>query len=320
MLQRRTFGIAAGASLLVRSAKAAEESLTVAVGQRGAWDTSVCEFGQRAGLFKAQGLALDVLYTDGGAETQQAVIAGGVEIGIGVGFLGIISAAAKDAPVRVISANFTGATDTFWYARADSGIASFADAGGKTVAFSAVGSSSNLLVLALVKKAGVQAKLVPTGGPSATLTQVMSRQIDIGWSLPPVGFKELEDGSARLVGNGRVFPELATQTVRCNITNAATLAARRPVLARFITAYRDTIEWMYADARAIEYYADFAGTTVPLARKARDENYPKAALALGQPQGLDQSLTQALDLKRIRAPLTPQQVERMLAIIEPASA
>ena len=322
-MQRRTFSIAAAATMLARPAMAqgtlAEETFTVAVGQRGAWDTSVCEFGQRAGLFREQGLALNLLYTDGGAETQQAVIAGGVEIGVGVGFLGIIAAASKDAPIRVISGNFTGAWDTFWYARADSGITSFADAGGKTVAFSAVGSSSNLLALALVKKAGVQAKLVPTGGPAATLTQVMSRQIDIGWSLPPVGFAEMADGSTRLVGNGRVFPELETQTVRCNITNAATLAARRPALVRFMTAYRTTIDWMYSDPRAISWYAEFAGTTEALARKARDENYPKRALALGRPQNLDLSLAQALELKRVRAPMTPQQIDRMLAIVEPAS-
>jgi len=48
--------------------------LKLAVGQRGNWDTSVAEVGQRLGVFKKHGLNLEILYTQGGGETQQAVI------------------------------------------------------------------------------------------------------------------------------------------------------------------------------------------------------------------------------------------------------
>ena len=36
-----------------------------AIGQRGNWDTSVSEIGQRAGIFKKHGLELDIVYTKG---------------------------------------------------------------------------------------------------------------------------------------------------------------------------------------------------------------------------------------------------------------
>ena len=55
-----------------------QDMLKLAVGQRGLWDTSISDVGQRAGIFKKHGLTLEILYTQGAGETQQAVISGGV--------------------------------------------------------------------------------------------------------------------------------------------------------------------------------------------------------------------------------------------------
>ena len=80
--------------LLVISSTAirADETLKVAVGQRGSWDTSVSELGQKAGIFKKHGLDLDLLFTQGAGETQQATISGSVDIGIGGGMMGVLGA------------------------------------------------------------------------------------------------------------------------------------------------------------------------------------------------------------------------------------
>ena len=72
----RLGGIAAAAlvALATLSAARAEDQLKLAVGQRGNWDTSFAEIGQRAGVFKKHGLTLEIVYTQGSGETQQAVI------------------------------------------------------------------------------------------------------------------------------------------------------------------------------------------------------------------------------------------------------
>ena len=76
---------AVGATLAMLSASAlqfvgfaafAQDKLKLAVGQRGNWDTSISELGQRVGIFKKHGIELELLYTQGGGETQQAVISG----------------------------------------------------------------------------------------------------------------------------------------------------------------------------------------------------------------------------------------------------
>src|SRR5665647_2763383 len=80
--------IAVLALALVGSAAFSQETLKLAVGQRGNWDTSVPELGQRAGIFKKRALNLELVYTQGGGETQQAVISGSVDIGITAGNVG----------------------------------------------------------------------------------------------------------------------------------------------------------------------------------------------------------------------------------------
>src|SRR5690242_21823589 len=119
------------AAVVTSSHAAAQETLKLAVGQRGLWDTAISEIGYRGGIFKKHGLDLELLWTQGAGETQQAVIAGSVDVGVGVGIMGVLSAFSKGAPVRVIGAEITGAGDLFWYVKGDSPIKSLKD--GKTI-------------------------------------------------------------------------------------------------------------------------------------------------------------------------------------------
>jgi NitT/TauT family transport system substrate-binding protein len=100
---------ALAAAILPPQLARAQDNLKLAVGQRGNWASSVAEVGQRAGIFKKHGLTLDLLYTQGSGETQQAVIAESVDVGIAAGTMGAMSAFAKGAPVRIIAAETTGA-------------------------------------------------------------------------------------------------------------------------------------------------------------------------------------------------------------------
>ena len=69
-------GCALAAAALLATQAFAQDTLKLAVGQRGNWDTSISELGQRAGIFKKHGLALEIVYTQGAGETQQAAISG----------------------------------------------------------------------------------------------------------------------------------------------------------------------------------------------------------------------------------------------------
>src|SRR4051812_49784473 len=57
----------------------AQDTLKIAVPQRGAWDTSITEIGNRAGIFKKHGVNAELLFTGGGAEALGAIIGGSID-------------------------------------------------------------------------------------------------------------------------------------------------------------------------------------------------------------------------------------------------
>ncbi len=314
-MKRRDALLLGGAAILASpAAHAADDTLKLAIGQRGNWENSASELGQDAGIFKKHGLVLDILYTEGGGQTQQAVISGSVDIGVGVGTYGVLGAFAKGAPVRIIGNSMDGAHDLYWYVQASSPIHKMSDAAGKTVAFSTTGSSTDLVVLGLQQALGVKFKPVATGSPPATFTQVMSGQIDVGWASPPFGVPAVDEGRTRIVARGSDVPEFANQSVRVMIANAAMLARRADAVARYMQAYRESVDWLYQDPAALVAYGKWAGVTPELAKRVRDEFYPQQNMDPDRILGMDALGKDAVTYKYLASPLSPEQVKALVQI------
>src|SRR5262245_20729739 len=302
------------ATMATGSAAFAEDTLRLTVGQRGLWDTSISDVGQRAGIFKKHGVTLELLYTQGSGETQQAVFAGSVDIGVSVGVMGALAAYAKGAPVRIIGNEITGAGDLYWYVKSDSPIKTIKDFDGKTIAFSTVGASTHGVVTAFIKQYGLTAaKPTQTGGPAPTLTAVMSGQVDVGWAAPPFGLDQLDRKEIRQIatGNDTTFKG---QSIRLVITNQQTLQNRKDAIVRFMKAYRESIDWMYSDPAALKTYAEFAGIAEAKAKRIRDYYFPKSVLSPDKIVGVDLIMPEAVDLKFIPAPLTKEELAELIQI------
>jgi NitT/TauT family transport system substrate-binding protein len=300
---------------LTNGAALAQDKLKLALGQRGNWDTAISELGQRAGIFRKHGLDLDILWTQGAGESQQAVISSSVDIGL-AGTLAALGAYQKGAPLRIIAAEATGAAD-FWYVRSDSPIQSIKDLDGKTIAYSTNGASTQTVVLAFLKQAAVAAKPVATGGPAPTFTQVMSGQVDVGWSAPPFGLDAQRDSKIRIIAHAADVPIGRDQTIRALVTTAAALETRGDAIRRYVDAYRETIEWMYSSDDALKAYADFAQITPDLARRVRDDFFPKALVWPDRISGLDTLQPDGVTFKFLREPLTPEQLAQVIQIPKP---
>jgi NitT/TauT family transport system substrate-binding protein len=307
--------LALAALLGAAQAASAEDTVKLAIGQRGNWDTSVSEIGQRAGIFKKHGLNLEMVYTNGSGETQQAVISGSVNIGIAGGVMGALSAYSKGAPVRIISAETTGAGDLYWYVKADSPIKSIKDANGHSIAYSTHGSSTNGVVLAFVKQYKLdKAKPVAMGGPAANITAVMTNQVDIGWAAPPFGLDQLDKGDIRMIATGNDATVFKGQTVRVNLANANYLKVHGDVVKRYMAAYRETVHFMYNDPKALEIYSDWLKITVAKAKRTRDNFFKPPAIEPDRIVGLDQIVKDAGDLKFTAKPLTKEQLADLIQI------
>ena len=305
--------VAAVAAMIQANLVLADDLVKMTIGQRANWDTSITHLGDKAGIFKKHGLQLEMIYTSGSGETLQPVISGGVDLGLAVGTLGAMAAYVKGAPVRIIGAQATGAAD-YWYAK-NPDIKTLKDTNGRTIAFSTVGSSTNSIVRAFIDEFKLTAKPQPTGNPSATLTAVMTDQVDVGWASPPFGLKEMEEGKIHLVARATDAALVRGQTIRVLVANAKVLAKRKDVIDRFMKAYRQSIDYMYSsNQQVITDYAEFAKVPEVMAKRVRDEFFPKSLVNPDQIHGLDSLIPEAVNLKFIPAALTKEQTAELIQI------
>ena len=303
--------LAAIAAAVLTAQAQAEDMGKMTIGQRGNWDTAIPHLGTKAGIFKKHGIVMEMVYTRGSGETVQPVISGNVDLGIAVGTLGAIGYYAKGAPIRIVAAEATGAAD-YWYAK-DPAIKTLKDSKGKSIAYSTNGSSTHSMVLAFIKEFKLDVKTVATGGPPATLTNVMSGQVDIGWAAPPFGLKEMEEGKIHLVARGGDTKIIGGQTIRTIIANADVLKNRKDVIKRFMKAYAETIDYMYSDnPKVMTDYAEFAKITPALGKRVRDEFFPKSLMQMTEIKGLSDLLKDAVELKYAPKELTKEQVAELI--------
>jgi len=302
--------------ILCSAAARADDQIKIAVGARGNWETAAAELGQNAGFFRKRGLALDLLYTQGSGETQQAVISGSVAIGIGLGTTSVMNAFAKGAPLRAIGNASTGSSE-YWYVPANSPLQRMKDAAGRSIAYSTVGSSSHLEVLGFLKYYGLDAKPIGTGGTAATFTQVMSGQVDVGWSSPPFGLDAVADGKIRIIARGSDLPYFRDQTIRLIVANADYLQQQGAIVARFIQAYRDSLQWMYGTPAGLKAYAQLAHVPETAALAVRDTFYPRDNMLVDHVSGLASVMADGVEFKYLAAPLSPEQLEKLFRVPPP---
>ena len=171
--------LALAASLLVVSsswAAAAPRKIVLVVPHRVFFTVALPVYvAQEKGFYKEGGLEVDAVFTKGGGENVQAVVSGDAQIGLGTGFFAVLSAFEKGAPVKVAAGEITG-MDAFWYVLGNSSIRRLEDLAGKKIAFSRAGSSSHMVVLAIVDQVKVKGLQPPEpvslGGLSDTFTGV----------------------------------------------------------------------------------------------------------------------------------------------------
>jgi NitT/TauT family transport system substrate-binding protein len=310
---RHIAGAAAMAAVAFVQPAAADDLVKLTIGQRGNWDTAICQLGDMAGIFKKHGIQLEMIYTSGSGETLQPVISGSVDVGLAVGTLGAMAAFSKGAPVRIIGAEATGAAD-YWYAK-NPAIKTLKDTNDHTIAYSTNGSSTHSVVRAFIDEFKLTAKPQATGNPSSTLTTVMTDQVDVGWAAPPFGLKEMDEGKIHLVARATDAALVRGQTIRVMVANAETLKSRKAVIERFMQAYRESIDYMYSsNPQVLADYSEFARIAPAMAKRVRDDFFPKSLIDPDAIHGLDTLLPEAVNLKFISEPLTKEQIAELIQI------
>jgi NitT/TauT family transport system substrate-binding protein len=294
----------------------AADKLVVSVTGAASWDTSVVAYCQRLGFFEEQNLDVKIAATDVMSQNIQAVIAGSADVGSAAVPV-LIAAGIQGAPVKMIASYFKGASDFLWYVRSDSPIKSFKDVTpDTTIGTASLGSNSHILAAAFLDQYGKTAKIVPVGPQAAALAQIMAGQVDVtsnGNGL--LGVPEYASGEVRPIAYGKDLTIMDGVTARGFVVSTDTLAKRREVLVRFLQALQKTIDWMYSDPKAIEWFAEATQASIEDAKRVREFSYPAGSLAIEDVTGIDVTVKQLIDYKRIDRAPTAEELSNMFDIV-----
>jgi NitT/TauT family transport system substrate-binding protein len=92
------------------------------------------------------------------------------------------------------------------------------------------------------------------------------------------------------------------------------LSTKKAALDRFMKAYRETVDLMYSDDKAVKVYADWLGISIEKAKRTRDEFFPKVSIDPDKVVGLETIIQDAVTMKYTAAPLSKEQLAELIQI------
>jgi NitT/TauT family transport system substrate-binding protein len=312
-----TLAIAAIALAGLAMPAKADDSVCVAVPQKGSWDSYLSQFAVDQGFFKRERIELRFTYTSGGSDTIQAVVSGNCDIGLSTGTSAVIAAYVKGAPLKIVASQMVGASDLYFYVKADSPINKFSDLDGKSVGFTRPGSSSYTVTHMLADQEKVKPTFVASGEMPATLTMVMSGQIDVGWAAVPNLLELVQQKKIKMIARGADVRALNGQTIRVDFASANFLRERHDVGVRFFRAYDAAMDALYKNLdgslAAFAKWSDMA----PDQAKLLKPYITRKSVSLYPVQGFERSVAEALEQKMIAGPLTDEQQKGIFDLLAP---
>ena len=102
--------------------------------------------------------------------------------------------------------------------------------------------------------------------------------------------------------------------MRAIIVNANALKEKRDAIMRFAKGYREAVDWMYADPKALEMYSEKVKQPVDILQESLKDFHQKSAMQTDKMADLDAAVTDAVKLKFLDSPLTKEQLAEFLQI------
>jgi NitT/TauT family transport system substrate-binding protein len=252
----------------------AEDELKVGKAMSQAFSFVPLDIGIKEGFFKKRGIAIESVAFSGSAKLQQALAAGGIDIGLGSG--PELAFIAKGTPVQGIAAMAGQPLLLVLIVRPDTGIATIADLKGKKISVSTVGSLTSWLVRELSEKQGwgpdgiTVRELGSTGSQVAAMKtkQIDGMMIDIATALT---LKESGDAKI-LVTFGDLEKDFIIHVI---FANKAIMAKNPDLMRRFLDAWFETIAFMRKNkAETVAISTEVMGVTPAIADQTYDEVMP----------------------------------------------
>lgn len=216
---------------------------------------------QDKGLFKHQGLDVDLLYIGGGSVVVQAMLGGEVQFAR-ASAPGIVQATLRGADLVMIA----NTVNTLVYSvMSRPEIKTPEDLRGKTLGVTRLGGGTDYVVGLLLKKWGFQrgrdVKVFQTGGMPQLLSAVKTGIVDAGIISPPSNLQGLKIGLKEMVDVSDLGIPFANSPLN---TTRSYISSHRDVVLRALRAYCEAIQQIRLDKEsALKILAKYARVEDP---------------------------------------------------------
>jgi NitT/TauT family transport system substrate-binding protein len=99
------------------------------------------------------------------------------------------------------------------------------------------------------------------------------------------------------------------------VANLESLKTKREAITKFMKVLAKSIDWAYSNPKVYQHYAEIAKVTPDVAKRSVEDFYPKHALQLTEIRGLQKTLDEALQYKRISEKKTEKDAAGMFDIV-----
>ncbi|QMV75819.1 ABC transporter substrate-binding protein [Comamonas piscis] len=235
------------------AAQAADDTVTIMVGGINKIIYLPAKLAESLGYFKEEGLKVELQSQPAGVDAENQLIAGAVQ-GV-VGFYDhTIDLQAKGKEIQAIAVfcKVPGEVELVSTKAAAGGFKTMADAKGKTLGVTGLGSSTEFLTRYLVDKEGVASKdysLLPVGAGNSFIAGMKQDRIQAGMTTEPTVSQMLKTGDAKVLVDMR--SEEGTKAALGGLYPAASLyvrnewaASHKDQAAKLARAFGKTMQYI----------------------------------------------------------------------------
>jgi NitT/TauT family transport system substrate-binding protein len=268
--------VALTAMTLLAAAPSAAEAETLRVGKAGreAFSFVPVDVGAQTGIFKKQGLDLEISSFGGDARLQQAMAADSIDVALGSGpGLAFI---VKGSPVKGIAAMAGPPLLFALMVRADNTVNTADEMRGRKIGVSTVGSVTSWIVSEVSRQKGWGfdgVEQVPIGSDAARIAALRTKSIDAAIVNIAVALNFVQRGEGRILL--RFNDLLKDFHVHVIFATDKIIAAKPQTLRSFMKGWFETIAFMRSNkADTVRIAKDIMGTDEPTAGVIYDELMP----------------------------------------------
>jgi ABC-type nitrate/sulfonate/bicarbonate transport system substrate-binding protein len=262
------------------------------------------EIGTQAGIWKQNGLDLQVISFGGDAQLQQALIANTVEVGLGSG--PALAFVAKGVPVKGIGAFGGRPYNLCLVVAKGSGVKSLAGLKGQRIGVTTLGSLTHWLVLETSRRNGWKGSdalvPVPLGPPAAQLAAMTRGQISGRVTTVEQGYTDEADGVGHIELN---YGDLLNAFITHVFFARNDVIAHNPeVLRRFLRGWLQTLQYMKEhEAESVQ----FASKTLNLRPEIVTKSFPYVMATLSTDLTFDPGALAVLSRSFVELGILPKQ-------------